>query len=377
MSENFTLRTLCERIKELFLIKNTSFSNMKTTFKWLYLAMFTLVTTFAVAQVPEDVKTNNNDDFPDFTKIGTTGNKPAPSTTTTTPSTTPQNAPTTSSTGSGAVSNQQNIKIERAENKTDVPPDDDAPLDGIVERKTILEKEVLPWEPVRESDIMWSKRVWRVIDVREKINLPFMYPEEPFITILLKGIQDSTAGVGIKAYKTDNDKFWYKLTPQEVSTIGSSVDTIQQVDPITYETKLKIVVNKLNNDDIKRYRIKEEWFFDRQYSTLKVRILGIAPLKDVTDEMGNFMYEQPLFWVRYPDCREYLARHRAFIEGNDANPMSWEDLFEMRRFSSYIFKESNVQNRRLQDYLQGMDLLLEGEKIKQEIFNFEHDLWSY
>ena len=105
--------------------------------------------------------------------------------------------------------------------------------------------------------------------------------------------------------------------------------------------------------------------------------MGISPLKDVTNEAGEFMYEQPLFWIRYPDCREYLARNRAFIEGNDSNPMSWEDLFEQRRFSSYVWKESNVHNRRLQDYLQGIDLLLEGEKIKAEIFNYEHDLWSY
>ena len=81
---------------------------------------------------------------------------------------------------------------------------------------------------------------------------------------------------------------------------------------------------------------------------------GIAPLKDETDEAGNFLFEKVLFWVRYPDCREYFSRHRAFMEGNDANPMSWEDLFEMRRFSSYVYKESNVQNRRLQDYLQGI-----------------------
>lgn len=342
---------------------------MKSTFKWLSLAMFSFSLTVAVAQVPEQVNPSNNDDFPDFTKMGS-GSKPSSSK----PQTTPSNTTNSSSTG-GAVSNQQPVKIEPVENKGNAPRDSDAPLDGIVENKTILEKEVLPWEPVRESDIMWRKRIWRVIDVREKLNLPFMYPEETFISILLKGVQDTVGG--IKAYRTDDDKFSYKLTSQEVSTMGSSVDTIQQVDPVTYETKLKIVVNKLNSDDIKRFRVKEEWFFDKQYSTLKVRILGIAPLKDETDEAGNFLYEKPLFWVRYPDCREYLARHKVFMEGNDANPMSWEDLFELRRFSSYVYKESNVMNRRLQDYMQGMDLLLEGEKIKQEIFNFEHDLWSY
>jgi gliding motility associated protien GldN len=110
---------------------------------------------------------------------------------------------------------------------------------------------------------------------------------------------------------------------------------------------------------------------------MQVRILGIAPLIDVKDDNGNFRYEKPMFWVYYPEARESLARERVFNFGNDTSPMTWEDLFEMRFFSSYIYKESNVFDRRLQEYLSGVDLLLEADKIKQEIFNFEHDLWSY
>jgi gliding motility associated protien GldN len=348
---------------------------MKSIQNWFSLTVFCFLTSIAVAQVPENVTVNNNDDFPDFTKpSGTPTSKPAPSTTTPTNTTTKPSSTPSSSTSS---SNTAPVKIEKAENVSEIPPDADAPLDGIVERRTVLDKQLLPWEPVRESDIMWSKRIWRVIDVREKMNLAFVHPEGNFFTLLMKGIQDPDSTKALKAYRSESDKFWYKITPQEVATIGSSIDTVEQVDPITYETKLKILVNKLNPEDIRRFRIKEEWFFDRQYSTLKVRILGIAPILERKDEQGNFMGEQPLFWVRYPDCREYLSRQKVFMEGNDANPMSWEDLFELRRFSSYISKESNVHNRRLQEYLQGIDILLEGEKIKSEIFNFEHDLWSY
>ncbi len=346
--------------------------------KWFSLTAFSLFVSVAVAQVPETVNSTNNDAFPDFTggankASAPASTTPAPSTTTRPQTTTQPSTTSTTTTSSPAAAATAGKKLEVVENKSDFPPDSDAPLDGIVQKKLILEKQVLPWEPIREADILWSKRVWRVIDVREKINLPFIYPELPFFSILMNGIQDST----IKAYKADNDKFWYKIANQELQSIISTTDTLLTVDPVTYEQKIKIVVNKVNPDDIKRYRIKEDWYFDRQYSALKVRVLGISPLKDVTNEAGEFLYEKPLFWVRYPDCREYLARNRAFIEGNDANPMSWEDLFEQRRFSSYVWKESNVHNRRLQDYLQGIDLLLEGEKIKAEIFNYEHDLWSY
>jgi gliding motility associated protien GldN len=248
------------------------------------------------------------------------------------------------------------------------------PIDDITEKRLTTEKRVLPYDHVREADIFWEKRVWRVIDTREKMNLPFRYPERYFIDILL----DAAKNGEITLYNPIDDKFTSPLTEEEVATIGASVDTIPKIDLETYEEILTVVVNELNPEDIKRFRVKEVWFFDQETSTMQVRILGIAPLKDETDDNGNFQYERVLFWVYYPQARQALARERAFnIGGNDASPVSWEDIFEMRFFSSYIYKESNVFNRRVEDYMSGIDILLEADKIKQEIFNFEQDLWSY
>ncbi len=253
-------------------------------------------------------------------------------------------------------------------------PDLDAPLDGIAAPKTQLEKQVLPYKPIREADIAWEKRIWRVLDVREKMNLPFAYPDASFFEILLKGIQDSV----LKAYSVEDDKFYHRLSLKEIRNLGRNIDTIPYFDPITFEQKTcRLAINKLDPESIKRFRIKEVWYFDKAAAVLKVRILGIAPLRDKTDDQGNFLYEEPLFWVYYPDCREYFAKHRAFTGNNDANPISWEDMFEQRRFSSYIFKESNVHDRRLQTYLTSVDLLLEADKIKQDVFNYEHDFWGF
>ena len=116
---------------------------------------------------------------------------------------------------------------------------------------------------------------------------------------------------------------------------------------------------------------------DSETSAMKVRILGLSPIRDVFDDNGNFKYEEPMFWVYYPNIREELAKHRVFMEGNDASPLTWEDFMEMRFFSSYVYKESNVKDNRLGDYLSGVDLLMEGERIKADIFNWEHDLWQY
>jgi gliding motility associated protien GldN len=247
------------------------------------------------------------------------------------------------------------------------------PVDDIVERRLTYEKRVLPYDNVREADIFWEKRIWRVIDTREKMNLPFAYPDHPFFTILM----DAAKSGEITVYSTEDDKFSNPFTPEEVKSIGVSRDTIYVTDPETYETTMQVVTNELNPEEIKRYRIKEVWFFDIETSTLQVRILGIAPMIDNKDDNGNFRFEQPLFWVYYPEARKVLAHERVFNFYNDASPMSWEDLFEMRFFSSYIWKESNVYNRCIQDYVSGVDILLESQRIKSEIFNFEHDLWSY
>ncbi len=250
----------------------------------------------------------------------------------------------------------------------------DRPLDDIVEKRTVAEKRVLAYDHIREADIFWEKRVWRVIDTREKMNLPFAYPERPLFSILM----DAAETGEITVYSVEDDKFSQRLTPDEVKAMGASVDTITTFDPVTYEEKIEIVTNDINPEDVKRFRLKEIWFFDEETSTLQVRILGIAPLLDVKDEnTGEFRYEQPMFWVYYPGARETLARERVFNFKNDSVDATWEDLFEARFFSSYIIKASNVHDRRLQEYLSGVDLLLESEKIRQEIFNFEHDLWSY
>ncbi|MEM7574613.1 MAG: gliding motility protein GldN [Bacteroidota bacterium] len=247
------------------------------------------------------------------------------------------------------------------------------PIDDIVDKRMVDDRRVLPYEDVRESDIMWEKRIWRVIDVREKINLPFAYPERPFFTVL----QEASEEGSIQLYSTIDDEFTTPLSEEEAAAMAGEIDTIVTYDPVTYDEIIEVVVNELNPEDIKRFRLKEVWFFDRESSVMRVRILGIAPLKDVYDENGNFLYELPMFWVYYPHARHVLAREEAYAYGNDAAQRSWEDVFESRFFGSYIFQESNVHGRRISSYLTGRDALLEADRIKAEIFNFEHDLWEY
>ena len=252
-------------------------------------------------------------------------------------------------------------------------PNADRPLDGIVEKTTIKDKRILPYDNIREADVFWEKRIWRIIDVREKMNKSFAYPERMFVEILF----DAAENGEITVYDGADDKFSTPLDASEAKQKRARLDTTVIYDPVTFQEEYKVVPIETDLSMVKRFRIKEVWFFDEETSTMQVRILGIAPLLEDYDNAGNFRFEIPLFWVYYPDARKVLAREEAFNPLNDAVQMSWEDIFEMRYFSSYIYKESNVYDRRIQDYKTGLDILVEADRIKSEIFNFEHDLWSY
>lgn len=248
------------------------------------------------------------------------------------------------------------------------------PRDGFYDRYLHTEELVIPYDYVHEKDVFWEKRIWRIIDIKEKRNHIFRDENNPFLNVLFEG---ALAG-DMTFYHVMDDKFSTPMTQEEVRGLRFSTDTIYTIDPETFEETWVVVENELNWEDIKQYRLKEVYFFDEETSTMGVRILGIAPIIERLDDNGNFLNSGPLFWAYYPEMRQTLARTETFNPHNEAARMSWEDVFEARLFDSYITKEGNVYNRRLKDYVNNpMDILLESQKIQESIFNFEHDLWSY
>ncbi|MBK9271612.1 MAG: gliding motility protein GldN [Saprospiraceae bacterium] len=251
-------------------------------------------------------------------------------------------------------------------------------LDDIVTRQLVPEQRVLAYEPIREADIVWTKRVWRILDTREKMNIAFMEPNRYFFQVLL----DLARNGDVKIFAKDD--FKRVVLNDELEKMLYKIDTQSVWDPETYIEEIKVIRNDINPEDIQKYRIKELWYFDKEASRLQCRILGIAPIKDERDlTTGEVKYSGPMFWVYYPEVRKYLTKERVFNDKNDSSPMTWADIFDGRFFSSYIFKESNVLDYRLEDFFSGEDenagvkMLLESERIKNELLNFEHDLWVY
>jgi gliding motility associated protien GldN len=246
------------------------------------------------------------------------------------------------------------------------------PLNDITYRTVLKEKPLLAYQMPNERDIFWQKRIWQVLDVREKMNLPFTWPKEPFFDILTK----AAAAGDITLYSPETDDFSHPLSLEELDGILFKTDSLDIWDDPTH-SHLEVIRTAVYYEDIKRFRLQEIWYFDSRTSTLQVRILGIAPIKERYAENGDVIGDMPLFWMHYPGARPLLAQHPVFTEGNENERLTWEDWLEMRKFSSYIIKEGNVRDNRLQDLYTGVDLLLEANKIKEEIFNFEQDLWQY
>lgn len=313
-------------------------------------------------------------------------------------------------------------------------------MDPFYVQEHVPTKKVIPYEYVREADVMWSKRVWRAIDLREKFNHPMHYPLDDF--------QDDMDPTDFTAWRRntsrwslwtiiryhlllgdltlysnfdpdwqkwqDGDLFKYPFLQSQYgdpniaggtfmtdSIYREEVKSMQylgkeNIDPnpqpytgvdgydsIKYVNGNPEVVYPPNeyvwysSEDIIQYHLKEDWFFDKERSVMDVRIIGIAPVIYSKDENGNITGFKELFWLYFPECRYVFQNFYVQSRHNDAQRMSFDDLFWKRMFQSYIIKESNIYDREVKDYRAGIDALLESEKIKEDIFIFEHDLWSY
>ena len=257
-------------------------------------------------------------------------------------------------------------------------------LDGAYVHENAPTLNVVPYPYLRESDVMWSKMVWRVIDLSEKLNLPLKYPTRPIrnrkslINVLVDGMKEGT----LTAYSTVDDEFTTPITFEGVQKkFGASLDTQIVVDPDPpYASHETVVAKDANYDKVIGYRIKEEWFFDKQRSVMDVRIIGIAPIVYDEDEFGNIResgQRKALLWVYFPEARTMLVNAECFNLENDAERRTFDDIFMKRIFSTTIIKVSNVYDRNIGDYRTGIDALLESNKLKADIFNLEHDLWEY
>ncbi|MGZ4033484.1 MAG: type IX secretion system ring subunit PorN/GldN [Bacteroidia bacterium] len=257
--------------------------------------------------------------------------------------------------------------------------------DGVYTKENTRTRRAIPYPTLREADVMWSKRVWRVIDLREKMNFPLYYPDARILDrkSLFDVIHDAATKDGtITCFgqPATDDEFRYDMTKSEIEGLLVKWDsTATTEDPNNPGTFISAPTkNEITTDKVWQYWVKEDWFFDKQRSVLDVRIIGLCPLIEKKTETGESTgSSSPLFWIYFPEARPVFANQEVYMRHNDAERRTFEDIFWKRMFSSYIRKESNVYDRGIYDYKSGLDLLLESERVKNDIFMYEHDLWHF
>ena len=251
----------------------------------------------------------------------------------------------------------------------------------------------LPYGYINEKDVIWSKVVWEVIDLNEKINQPYYnstdgiaYKTLSLFDALKKGIE---SGEIKEVY--DDEFFQYKLSPQEAINSLSRTDTTDWY----YEQKEKGVdMSKVTDTGIDRYpvssdkvkliKVKGMWYIDRRMSEMRYRILGIAMMGPDAQSMGRGFEGADdyvdLFWIWYPDARNVLHKYTVFNPKNASSKITYDDMLNARRFNSVIYKTSDaLGNKSIEEYipLDAQAQMEESRRIKEQILQKENDMWNY
>lgn len=256
---------------------------------------------------------------------------------------------------------------------------DEAPIDALYDDVNILNNKPIPLPSIRAADVMWSKRIWREVDFRQKFNQKFYFPIETqanwksFITVVLDALKEGQ----MQAYDISNtDELLVPITYSEI--VGRQTDTLHRIMQRPYppyDEYDTVIYTEFDPTKVMRLRIKEDWYFDKQRSQMMVRIQALCPV--MVKEREGQEVTLPLFWLSYPDSRDVFAQSLVFNSNNSAMRLTFDEIFWKRLFDSYVYKEANVFDRRISQYATGVDALLESERIKQSMFEFEENLWEY
>jgi gliding motility associated protien GldN len=243
---------------------------------------------------------------------------------------------------------------------------------------------------VDDRDLLWSKTVWEIIDLDERVNFPYYYPTD---TLNLGPERRSLFDVLKKNLGSNNIKEVYKsayfrekLTYEEIQERLMAVDTTdagyEQFNADGFVDPQFIERRRITAAEIRQYKIKGTWYFDKRLGELKYRLLAICPvapdvaIKKLPGEEEDLV---ELFWVWFPDARTSLNSNKVFNTRNSSQPITYDHMLNSRRFSSIIYKEENVyEDREVKDYIyeDALRMLLESERIKSVIRDYEQDMWN-
>jgi gliding motility associated protien GldN len=242
---------------------------------------------------------------------------------------------------------------------------------------------------VHDRDILMGKTVWEVIDLSERINFPLYFPVDSsnigsdrrsLYDVLTKAIRNGSV-TDVYSDSYFNTKKSYKDIQSSLSRIDTTDAGREQVNAGMAVSPQYIMRSDITAQDVTQYKIKGYWYFDKRQSELKYRLLGICPVTPDVYSMNSDEKDYiELFWIFFPSAREVLHQAKSFNNKNSAMPISFDQILNSRYFNSVIYKEENVYgDRAIDEYMKdnAQNQLLEAERIKEKIRDFESDMWNY
>lgn len=262
------------------------------------------------------------------------------------------------------------------------------------ERGNVIGKKAMPYPSLRKSDVVWDRVIWREVDFNEKFNQFFFFPVNnetstqgriSLINLIMKGVRNGE----IPVYEDDDMVKELDLAEamkllvgdpynKRVEALDENGQPIYDEEIDDYVMKDSLVTRSFDSTSVMKIRLKERWYIDKQDTRQKVRIVGLA-FQYLKETLTGGQALEWSFWIPMDDMRvrNVFVNANAYDENNDVVERSYDDIFIQRYFDSYIIRESNVYNRSISDYLTGEDAILESQRIEDEIFNVESDMWEY
>lgn len=245
----------------------------------------------------------------------------------------------------------------------------------------------------RADDIVWSRIVYRVIDMREKQNYQLYFPlrSNDEYKSLFKLMLDAICN-GVNVYSKDardlRPSFNNVLQGEDLSKAFAfdnemdnnliQVDTVTKQRTFQNDKYMSYVKNQL------KFLIQEIIFFDKHTSRLYSKIIAIAPLYALhpdnieSKESMQYFRGSILCWFSFDELRPALAKQIVIPNGNETERLTYDEFFDQKLYSSYLLGDSNMFNRMLLEYVvDPVKIKKEQARIETEIMNFEQDLWEY
>lgn len=262
-------------------------------------------------------------------------------------------------------------------------------------------KKPVPLPVVNESDIFMERIIWRRIELKEKINQKFYYPtvatpsRQSLASVLFDAMQtisvydddyENAKGPNFKGTPFEGA---YTLIAYQDDDLRKPYHNLEDIPIFRVRTSLTGITDSLGRQtfdtlrveprDVLSYMLKEIWFFDKKRSQWDVRIVAICPEYRIKKSIGERPYEnyEQNVWFNFAQARYYLCNKVCYNPHNDLEQWTYDDIFQMRVFNSYIVKESNLQDRMISEYTRGIDALMESDRIKKDLIEFENSLWEY